>query len=302
MQCVRTRLSDKNHYGRGSILAYMKLDEIYLPIEAPLDRVRQVLAAEMEQAIERGRSGTGDRFTQKAITYLLQKQGKQLRPALVLFSARSLGSAITAAIIQIAAVIELIHSASLVHDDIIDEAENRRAVLSVHTKYGAKIAILVGDVLFTQAFSIVAELPRVDSDTKVRLFSILTNTAKRMCYGEIFEQKVLADSKTINREDYLRILEFKTALLMSTASRCGAILAGADEEQESLLTSYGLNFGYAYQLVDDFKDRDSIFTGDLDLVAMAVEYVAETLVELDKLGDTDITRSMTRLAEFILPE
>lgn len=279
----------------------MKLDDIYHPIEPELDRVHRILATEIEDAVEQGRNNAGDRFAKKAIGYLLKKPGKHLRPALVLFAAKSVGSEVTAAIIQIAAVIELIHSASLVHDDIIDEAEKRRSLLSVHKKYGSKIAILVGDVLFTQAFSIVSELPDVENDTKVRLFGILTDLTKRMCYGEIFEQKVLADSDGVSKEDYLRILELKTALLMSTASRCGAILAGADGKQESLLASYGLNFGYAYQLVDDYKDRDSVFTGDDNLITMAEEYVKEMISDLGKFGDTDITRSMSLLADYILP-
>jgi octaprenyl-diphosphate synthase len=200
-----------------------------------------------------------------------------------------------------AAAIELIHSASLVHDDIIDEAEKRRALLAVHRKYGTKIAILVGDILFTEAFSIVAALPDVDNDTKVRLFSILSDLTKRMCYGEIFEQKVIAESQRINKDDYIRILEFKTALLMSTAARCGAILGGADEPSESALASFGLNFGYAYQLVDDHTDHDRVFTGPLDLVTMAKEYVGNTKTDLAQLGASEAVRSMLNLAEFILP-
>ena len=279
----------------------MTLDDIYRPIEADLDRVHQLLKSEMERAVESGRGGANDRFTKKAINYLLSKPGKHLRPALVLFAAKSLNVEVTPAFIQIAAVVELIHAASLVHDDIIDEAEKRRSLPAVHRKYGIKIAILVGDILFTQAFSMVVQLPDVSNDAKVRLFSLLTDLTKRMCYGEIFEQKVLADSKQIDKDDYIRILEFKTALLMSTASRCGAILADADESQENSLTSFGLNFGYAYQLVDDYQDQDSIFTGTLDLVTMAKEYVQDTKSDLAMFDRTDAVSSMLNLAEFILP-
>ncbi len=279
----------------------MTLDEIYLPIEADLDRVQELLRSEMELAVEVGRGGANDRFTKKAINYLLTKPGKHLRPALVLFGARSLQVDITLPFIQIAAVVELIHAASLVHDDIIDEAERRRALPAVHKKYGIKIAILVGDILFTQAFSMVAALLGVSSETKVRLFSLLTDLTKRMCYGEIFEQKVLANSEHIDKDDYIRILEFKTALLMSTAARCGAILAGADETQEHALASFGLNFGYAYQLVDDYNDDDSIFTGTLDLVTMAKNYISDTKSDLAIFDKSDAIGAMLSLAEFILP-
>lgn len=279
----------------------MTLETIYRPIEAELESVHDLLEKEMEQAIEPGRGGAYDRFTKKAIGYLLGRPGKHLRPALVLFSAKAMKAEITPVFIQMAAVVELIHSASLVHDDIIDEAEKRRMLASVHRKYGVKIAILVGDVLFTLAFSIVAELPGVDAATKVRLFNILTDLTKRMCYGEIFEQRVVEEKEDIDREDYVRVLEFKTALLMSTASRCGAILAGADEKQEEALAAFGLNFGYAYQLIDDFKDKDSIFTGSLDLVTMAEEYVRDTKSNLGMFCKDDVVESMLNLAEYILP-
>lgn len=279
----------------------MTLDTIYRPIQADLEQVHQLLSAEMEQAIETGRGGIYDRFTKKAIGYLLGRPGKHLRPALVLFAAKAVGAEVSPALIQTAAVVELIHSASLVHDDIIDEAEKRRTLTAVHRKYGVKIAILVGDVLFTLAFSIVSELPGVDDATKVRLFQILTDLTKRMCYGEIFEQKALNDHEKIDIEDYKRILEFKTALLMSTASRCGAIVSGACDKEENALASFGLNFGYAYQLVDDFKDKDSIFTGSLDLVTMAQGYVKETKSDLAGFRSTDAAQSMTDLAEYILP-
>jgi len=279
----------------------MTLDEIYRPITADLDRVHRLLATQIEEAVESGRGGAHDLFTKKAINYLLTQPGKHLRPALVLFAAKALDASIDESFIRMAAVIELIHSASLVHDDIIDEAEKRRTLTAVHRKYGIKIAILIGDVLFTQAFSIVSSLPDTPNDVKVRLFTILSDLTKRMCYGEIFEQKVLAGSGSVTEEDYIRILEFKTALLMSTAARSGAILAGADQTQEKALASFGLNFGYAYQLVDDYKDEDGVFTGDLDLVTMAKRYVQDTKSDLSGFDATESVQSMIRLAEFILP-
>ena len=151
----------------------MNLEEIYHPIAPDLDRVQRFLQTSMEQAVEHGGGASSDKFTKKAIGYLLSKPGKKLRPALSLFSARALNTDIEEACIHISAVLELIHSASLVHDDIIDEAEKRRSLLAVHRKYGVKIAILVGDILYTQAFSIVADLPGVSDETKVQLYMLL---------------------------------------------------------------------------------------------------------------------------------
>ncbi len=285
----------------------MKLEEIYRPIEADLGRVHRLLKNEMEQVILHERTGRRDnreskydQFTTKAINYLLTQPGKHLRPALVLFSARSVGADINESLIQMAAAVELIHSASLVHDDIIDEAEKRRNLLSVHKKYGVKIAILVGDVLFAQSFDIVAGLSGVGSDIKVRLYAILTDLTRRMCYGEIFEQHLLDGGEPVGRGDYLKVLEFKTALLTSAACRCGAILGGADTEKEEALASYGLNYGHAYQLVDDFRDGDSIYSGDLNLMELASEYVKAAGIDLQTLPVPGIARSMSAFVELIL--
>ena len=278
----------------------MKLEEIYHPISAELDRVENLLNSEMNRAVERGRGGANDKLTKRAISYLLSKPGKHLRPALVLFSSKALHGESNDSLIELAAAVELIHSASLVHDDIIDEAEKRRSLLSVHRKYGVKIAILVGDVLFAQAFSIVANLPGVPDAMKVRLFSILADLTKRMCYGEIFEQNVLKSVQKVSKEDYLRILEFKTALLMSVACRCGAILANAEEDKEERLAAFGLSFGFAYQLTDDHKDGDSIYGGKNDLINMARDHIEDIKIGLNGFGDEETVTSMVNLAEYIL--
>ena len=305
----------------------MKLDEIYRPIQADLERVQQLLGLEMEQVVgnvhdsvidkkrgdtcltgardsaqdkSQGAGSKYDIFATKAINYLLTRPGKNLRPALVLFSARAVGGSVSEALIQLAAAVELIHSSSLVHDDIIDEAEKRRTLLSVHKKYGIKIAILIGDVLFSQAFAMISGLPSVNNDTKVRLYKILTELTRRMCYGEIFEQRILDGGEQIGRQSYLRVLEFKTALLMSAACLCGAILGGAGVSQEDALASYGLNFGYAYQLVDDLRDGDAIFSGDLDLMSLAASYVRAARSDLKKLPDATCAASMSAFAEFVL--
>ena len=280
----------------------MKLDEIYRPIEADLERVHRLLRIEMEQVAGSVRE-TGnkyDGFTTKAINYLLSHPGKSLRPALVIFSACSVGAEIDDALIQMAAAVELIHSSSLVHDDIIDEAEKRRNLLSVHKKYGMKTAILIGDILFAQSFEIISGLPKQDNSTNLRIVKILTELTKRMCYGEIFEQQILDSGEQVSRESYLRILEFKTALLMSAACRCGAILGGADKNVEETLASYGLNYGYAYQLVDDYRDRDSIFTGELKLMDLASEYITNAVADLQKLDNSNTIQSMSEFASFIL--
>ena len=285
----------------------MKLDEVFEPIHSDLDRVQALLESEIAQAVERGRTGESDTFTKRAITYLLQKPGKHLRPALVLFASHATGNGLNTgneslpnAVIQLAAAIELIHSASLIHDDIIDEAQKRRSILSVHRKYGIKIAILVGDVLFSQAFSMVAGLPDVDDGTKIKIFAALSEMTKRMCYGEIFEQDALEGDSDVSQDDYLRVIEYKTALLMSAASKCGAtVMHGTDEEVRSL-AGYGMHFGYAYQLVDDFRDKDGIFSKSESLKTMAADYISRTQEDLAAFRNSIYRSGMIDLAHYVL--
>lgn len=285
----------------------MKLDKVFEPISGDLARVQALLESEIAQAVERGRTGASDTFTRKAISYLLQKPGKHLRPALVIFASHATAAGpgngigqLPESAIQLAAAIELIHSASLVHDDIIDEAQKRRTILSVHRKYGIKIAILVGDVLFTQAFAMVANLPNVDDGTKVKLFSSLSDMTKRMCYGEIFEQDALEDHSPVSKDDYLRVIEYKTALLMSAASRCGATVMHGTEGEIVSLAGYGMHFGYAYQLVDDLRDKDSIYSHGDGLKSMAEDYIARTREDLSAFKDSIYRKGMINLANYVL--
>ncbi|MCF6334267.1 MAG: polyprenyl synthetase family protein [Spirochaetales bacterium] len=165
------------------------------------------------------------------------------------------------ALVQLAAGIELLHTASLIHDDIIDEADIRRSQHSLNAEYGVKIAVLVGDILFAQFFSIVLNLSVDDWAMKTRLLSLFSNLTQAMCFGEVFQQKIFSLKRDADFSEYLTILEKKTALLMEASCRSGAMLCGGTESEIDTFSRFGLDFGYAFQLADDIADEDGVFHG-----------------------------------------
>jgi octaprenyl-diphosphate synthase len=190
--------------------------------------------------------------------YLFQKTGKRIRPALILLSAKALGYRGPDDIL-IAALVELIHTSSLIHDDIIDNAGTRRGKATVHSKWGPNITVLLGDYLYIKSInlSLQCRSPRVTS--------ILTEVSVRMIEGEIKEYGS-SGQLSLEETDYLDIIDKKTAALFSASCRLGGILGRAADGSEEALADYGLNLGLCFQLVDDLLD----YTGDEDLLGKPV--------------------------------
>ena len=144
---------------------------------------------------------------------------------------------------KLCAVIELIHLASLLHDDIIDESELRRGAKSVNAKFGAKNALMLGDILYSKAFY---ELSLMDS----KIAAVLSNAVVNLSIGELMDIHLSLDFNA-DKNTYLRMIYNKTAVLIEASARCGAILAGFDEEA---FKEYGKNLGLAFQMIDDILD------------------------------------------------
>jgi len=184
--------------------------------------------------------------------YIRSAGGKRIRPALLMLSNRSLGGdASSENVIRMAAVMEMLHTATLVHDDIIDNAEVRRNRPSVNAKFGNQTAVLMGDWLYMSAFE--ASL----GERSLRILDILTRLTRLMTEGELL-QLTTVGKIDVTENQYFDILRRKTAYLFSACCEVGAILAGASDEQVKALTEYGLNLGIAFQLADDLLD----FTSD----------------------------------------
>ena len=204
----------------------------------------RVLEEKIGQSIEE------DPFIFEACAPLF-KGGKRLRPMLFLLCANAKENLPHEKTMPLAVALELIHTASLVHDDIIDTAKKRRGVETANSKYGAQIAVLVGDYLFAKAFQLVAE-----NNYGAQVTTILSKLVKNLCVGEIMQDRSLYEVPTLS-EYYTRI-NLKTAIFLSSCCKLGAIVANMNSREIANLTAYGSGLGLAFQIIDDLLD----FFGD----------------------------------------
>ncbi len=180
------------------------------------------------------------------VNHVSKFKGKRLRPALLLLSGKSLGN-LGPQHMDLAIVVEMIHTASLVHDDIIDEATVRRHVSSMNAEWGREISILFGDYLYSRSFIILSSL---DSQLATLLMSQTVNV---LCEGELIQLQKRYNME-VNEEDYIEIIEKKTASLCATSCKLGAHFAGANKDVTESFYKFGLKLGTAFQIVDDCLD------------------------------------------------
>lgn len=177
--------------------------------------------------------------------YLRGGGGKRIRPSVLLLSARSLGY-VGPGMIRLGAVVELVHTATLVHDDIIDGADTRRGRPSANTTWGNEKCVLAGDWLYMQAFHIALE------ERNFKVLDLLISLTQQMVEGELLQIQKLG--RPVSEEEYYDLIFRKTACLFSVSMQLGAALADATVEQEEALASYGRAVGLAFQIVDDVLD------------------------------------------------
>jgi octaprenyl-diphosphate synthase len=211
--------------------------EIIGPVEPFIDAVHQGLARQVD--------AFDPQITPYA-DYALNGHGKHLRPALVALTANALGRADEAQV-TVAIIIEMVHLATLVHDDVMDEAQIRRGRLTLAANWGNDIAVLFGDCLFARALSLAASFPTPDI---CRAVAAATNT---VCSGEILQTQHRGDFE-LTREQYFKVLEMKTAELFALSCDLSAFLSGARPEIRRAVRQFGLAFGTAYQVYDDCVD------------------------------------------------
>ncbi len=186
-------------------------------------------------------------FVDMAVQHVVEGGGKRLRPILVVLSAKACEYE-GADAHTLAAVVELIHVASLVHDDVLDEAAIRRGRETLHTKWGNKVAVLVGDYLHARVLAMLVSR-RADDPA----MAILADTTQAMCEGEVIHAYKSGDFD-ISEKEYLKIISFKTGKLIAASCTLGAILGPQDTQQIEAFTAYGKQIGTAFQIVDDLLD------------------------------------------------
>jgi octaprenyl-diphosphate synthase len=213
-------------------------------VQADLEKVERVIGLESVASVD-------------AVTtigrYLQTSGGKRLRPILVLLSARLVGE-INDAAVRMAAVVEMIHTATLVHDDVIDTARTRRGRPSTNAIWGNHTCVLAGDWLYMQAFQIALR------ERNFHVLDLLISLTQMMVEGELLQLERLRRID-ISEADYMELVDRKTASLFSACARLGALTTGADEATETRLGEFAWNLGMAFQLVDDvldFTSRESV--------------------------------------------
>jgi octaprenyl-diphosphate synthase len=177
--------------------------------------------------------------------YLREGGGKRIRPSLLLLAARALGYS-GRGMIRLGAVVEMVHTATLVHDDIIDAADTRRGRPSANRTWGNNKSVLVGDWLYMQAFRIAL------SERKFRVLELLIGLTQQMVEGELMQMEKLG--KPITESEYNDLIYRKTACLFEVSMRLGATIAGADRPLEDAMGDYGRSLGLAFQIIDDVLD------------------------------------------------
>ncbi len=178
--------------------------------------------------------------------HIISAGGKRLRPVLLLLAARSLGFNGQPAH-QLAAVIEFIHTATLLHDDVVDESDLRRGRKTANALWGNAASVLVGDFLYSRSFQLMVELEQLE------VMRILANTTNAIAEGEVLQLLHVHNPDT-DETAYLNVVERKTAVLFAAATRLGAVLAGADASVQQQMHAFGLNLGCAFQIADDVLD------------------------------------------------
>jgi octaprenyl-diphosphate synthase len=220
------------------------LDVIRLPIAADMAGVDTVIRSRLDSDVA---------LVRQVAEYIVHAGGKRLRPALTLLTAATVGGAAVPGRLELAAVIEFIHTATLLHDDVVDESELRRGRETANALFGNAASVLVGDFLYSRAFQMMVD---IGSLPIMRVMADATNT---IAEGEVLQLINIGDAD-ITEDAYFRVVRYKTAKLFEAACRVGAMLAGASDASAECYAQYGMHLGVAFQLIDDVLD----YSGHID--------------------------------------
>ena len=225
------------------------LSQIFEPIRADLEKVDEEFSRHVQSKVS---------LIPQMGQYIRTSGGKRMRPAVLLMAARLSGYSGDRAVLY-AAVVEFIHTATLVHDDIIDDADLRRGRLAVHSRWGNDITVLLGDYLYIKSMALA-----LTHDT-LEIVRLLCDVTLKMIEGELYQLTKNGDAD-ITEEEHFDIMRRKTAYLFGGCAQIGGLLGSVSKEREHALREYGFNLGIAFQLVDDLLD----YTGDAETVGKPI--------------------------------
>jgi octaprenyl-diphosphate synthase len=220
-----------------STTSVLDLAQIFEPVRDQLAKVEREFARHLESRVE---------LIPQMGKYVQMSGGKRVRPAVLLLSARLCGYTGDKGVLN-AAVVEFIHTATLVHDDIIDGAETRRGRLSAHSRWGSDITVLLGDYLYIRSMAMALTQDTLD------IVRLLCDCTLKMIEGELYQLTKTGDA-SITEEEHFEIIRRKTAFLFAGCAEIGGLLGESSPEQRTALREYGFNLGIAFQIVDDVLD------------------------------------------------
>jgi octaprenyl-diphosphate synthase len=210
-------------------------------VDADMRRVNDVIIRRMHSPVA---------LIPQLAGHIIAAGGKRMRPMLTLAAAKLCGVTSGDRHVNLAACVEFIHTATLLHDDVVDESDLRRGLKTANAVWGNKASVLVGDFLFSRAFQVMVE------DGSLEVLRILSHASAVIAEGEVLQLTTANDTETTEHA-YLEVIKAKTARLFAAAARVGAVVANRPKVEEDALESYGLNLGIAFQLVDDVIDYAS---------------------------------------------
>lgn len=217
----------------------MRLNDIQALVQSPMDSVNKLIAGRLETDIL---------LIDKLSQHIIHSGGKRVRPLVLLLCAAALGYEGNEHI-SLAAIVEFIHTATLLHDDVVDASDKRRGLESANAIWGNEASVLVGDFLFSRSFQLMAELG------SLRIMSILSEASNTIAKGEVLQLMNQHDPNT-SEENYYQVIKAKTAKLFSAAAQLSAVVAKASPAVENAMENYGLHLGMAFQIVDDILDYE----------------------------------------------
>ena len=248
-----TGVATRASYNQPFILAGSSMDAPSPAAPAPaLPEILALAAADMAaiDALIRRRLASDVVLVNQIAEHIVSAGGKRLRPMLVALAGRAAGP-VTAEHHQLAAIIEFIHTSTLLHDDVVDESDLRRGRSTANALWGNAPSVLVGDFLYSRSFQLMVELDRME------VMRILADTTNRIAEGEVLQLLHVRNPDT-DEAAYLDVIERKTAVLFAAGTRLGALASGADAATQQALFDYGLQLGHAFQIADDVLD----YSGD----------------------------------------
>ncbi len=282
----------------------MTLDKVFEPLQDDMNAVD----AELKSLMEHVGSEMDPRRTRLGILggivqHPFAVPGKRIRPAMVLLSYRALGaSADSDSLVSLAAAVEVLHAASLVHDDVIDGADSRRHQVSLNKWFGNRIAVLAGDILYTHFFTLITGLSRIDARKRFAMLDVFLETTKAMCMGEIIAQEARASARPLPFDLYEEIATDKTAVLFSACCRTAALLGEAAGDTVARLSGLGLDFGLTFQMIDDVMDQDHGLESAVDLRAKALRHAQSAQEGIASLPDTRYRKSLHDLLDYVIAQ